>query len=205
MTDLLAAEFLKLRTTRTTWALLTATVAVSALAVASAVIVGADTATLDLESDHGVRAILNVAANGAIFVLALGIITAAGEYRQGTATDTFLTTPRRWRVIAAKLGVAIAAGVAFGALSAGVAITVANLSYRVEGYTFPSTPRRDGPPWPVPSCMPPGAGAGARAGRRAGRSGSSWLYIAGSPGGDWGDTRRDLDATNRPKRLTGYR
>jgi ABC-2 type transport system permease protein len=137
MTDLLAAEFLKLRTTRTTWALLAATVAVSALAVASAVIVGADTATLDLESDRGVRAILNVSANGAIFVLALGIIISAGEYRQGTATDTFLTTPTRWRVIAAKLGVAAAAGVVFGALAAGVCIAVANLSYQLEGYTFP--------------------------------------------------------------------
>jgi ABC-2 type transport system permease protein len=137
MIDLLAAEFLKLRTTRTTWALLAATVAVSALAVASAVIVGADTANLDLESDRGVRAILNVSANGAIFVLALGIIISAGEYRQGTATDTFLTTPTRWQVIVAKLGVAAAAGVVFGALSAGVCIGVANLSYRLEGYTFP--------------------------------------------------------------------
>jgi len=137
MSDLVAAELLKLRTTRTTWALLAATVAVSALAVASAVVVGADAATLDLESDRGVRAILNVSASGAIFVLALGIIVSAGEYRQGTATDTFLTTPRRWRVIAAKLGVATAAGVAFGALSAGVSIAVANLTYRLEGYTFP--------------------------------------------------------------------
>src|SRR6266540_3162854 len=129
---LLAAEFLKLRTTRTTWALLAATVAVSALAVASAVVVGADSASLDLESDRGVRAVLNVSANGAVFVLALGIIISAGEYRQGTATDTFLTTPRRWRVIAAKLSVAAAAGIAFGALAAGVCIAVANVSYRLE-------------------------------------------------------------------------
>lgn len=137
MTALLAAEFLKLRTTRTTWALLAATVAVSALAVASAVVVGADSAAVNLESDLGIRAVLNVAANGAIFVLALGIIISAGEYRQGTATDTFLTTPRRWRVIAAKLGVATTTGIVFGALSAGVSIAVANLSYRLEGYRFP--------------------------------------------------------------------
>ena len=137
MTALLAAEYLKLRTTRTTWALLAATVAVSALAVASAVVVGADSAAVNLESDRGIRAVLNVAANGAIFVLALGIIISAGEYRQGTATDTFLTTPRRWRVIAAKLGVATTTGIVFGALSAGVSIAVANLSYRLEGYRFP--------------------------------------------------------------------
>jgi len=137
MTDLLAAEFLKLRTTRTTWVLLAATVAVSALAVASAVIVGADSSALNLESDRRLRAVLNVVASGAIFVLALGIIITAGEYRHRTATDTFLTTPRRWRVIAAKLGVAATTGIVFGALSAGVSIAVANLSYRLEGYTFP--------------------------------------------------------------------
>ena len=136
MTDLLAAEVLKLRTTRTIWGLLTATIAVSALAVASAVVVGADT-SLDLESARGVRSILEVTANGAIFVLVLGIIISAGEYRHHTATDTFLTTPRRWRLIAAKLGVAAAAGAVFGALSVGVSIAVADLAYRIKGFTFP--------------------------------------------------------------------
>jgi hypothetical protein len=40
-------------------------------------------------------------------------------------------------VIAAKLGVAATTGIVFGALSAGVSIAVANLSYRLEGYTLP--------------------------------------------------------------------
>jgi ABC-2 type transport system permease protein len=136
VTDLLAAEFLKLRTTRTVWALLAATVGVSALAVASAVVVGADT-SVDLESAPGLRSILSVSANGAIFVLVLGVIVSAGEYRQGTAVDTFLTTPRRWRVIAAKLASAAATGVAFGALAVGASIAVADLAYRLEGLRLP--------------------------------------------------------------------
>jgi ABC-2 type transport system permease protein len=137
MSDLLTAEFLKLRTTRTMWALLAATVAVSALAVASAVVVGADSSSIDLETARGVRSVVNVAANGAIFVLVLGIIVSAGEYRQRTATDTFLTTPRRWRVIAAKLAVASVAGIVFGALSSGVSMAVAAQAYRIEGFAFP--------------------------------------------------------------------
>lgn len=137
MIDLIAAELLKLRTTRTMWALLAGTVAVSALAVASTVVVGADSSSFDLETARGVRSVLSVAANGAIFVLVLGIIVAAGEYRQRTATDTFLTTPRRWKVITAKLVVAAAVGIVFGALSSGVSIAVADLVYRIEGFAFP--------------------------------------------------------------------
>jgi len=136
VTNLLRAEVLKLRTTRTMWALLGATVAVSGLAVASAVVVGADT-SLDLQSVRGARSILSVTATGGIFVLVLGVIVSAGEFRMGTATDTFLTTPRRWRVIAAKLAIAGIAGLVFGALTAGVSVVVADLSYGIKGLTFP--------------------------------------------------------------------
>jgi ABC-2 type transport system permease protein len=135
--SLLAAELIKLRTTRTAAALLAATVAVSALAVASAVVVGADSSTFDLATDDGVRRILNVSANGSIFVLVLGVIISAGEFRHGTATDTFITTPRRERVITAKLAAATFTGVAFGAVASSVAIAVAGLTYRAKGITFP--------------------------------------------------------------------
>lgn len=137
MSALLAAELLKLRTTRTVWALLAATLAVTALAVAGVIAAVADSAVLSLESETGVRTVLHVSVSGGIFVLVLGIIISAGEYRQGTATDTFLTTPRRWLVIVAKLITGATAGVLFGALSAGVAIAVAGALYALQGYAFP--------------------------------------------------------------------
>ncbi len=137
MTRLLSAEFLKLRTTNTAWMLLLATLLVTGLAVTGAVIVAADNSSLDLESAKGVRTVLHVSASGAIFVLILGIIVSAGEYRQGTAIDTFLTTPVRWKVIAAKLTTGAFAGVVFGGLAVGVALAVASHVYALKGYTFP--------------------------------------------------------------------
>lgn len=136
MIDLLAAEVLKLRTTRTIGLLLLGMVGLTALAVAGAVILAAN-ANLDLQSDRGVRTVLHVSAGGAMFVLVLGAMISGGEYRHRTATDTFLTTPRRWRVVAAKLATAAGAGVAFGALSAGSALAVANHLYAIKGYSFP--------------------------------------------------------------------
>jgi ABC-2 type transport system permease protein len=42
-------------------------------------------------------------ANANVLVLILGIIGMTQEYRHRTATPTFLTEPRRWRVVTAKL------------------------------------------------------------------------------------------------------
>jgi ABC-2 type transport system permease protein len=136
MIDLFAAEILKLRTTRTMGWLLLAMVAITGLAVTGAVVL-ASNANLDLESDHGIRTVLHVSASGALFVLVLGAIISAGEYRHRTATDSFLTTPRRWRVVAAKLGTATGVGVVFGILAAGSAVALAAHLYSIKGYTFP--------------------------------------------------------------------
>jgi ABC-2 type transport system permease protein len=137
MSALLAAEFLKLRSTRTVWALLVATLAVTALAVAGVMAAVGDSTVVTLESERGIQTVLHVSVSGGIFVLVLGVIISAGEYRQRTATDTFLTTPRRWLVIVAKLITGATAGVLFGALSASVAMGVAIALYALQGYAFP--------------------------------------------------------------------
>jgi len=136
MIDLLAAEVLKLRTTRTIGLLLLAMIGITGLAVTGAVVLAAN-ANLDLESERGVRTVLHVSASGALFVLVLGAMISAGEFRHGTATDTFLTTPRRWRVVAAKLVTAAGAGVVFGAVAAATALAVAAHVYAIKGFVFP--------------------------------------------------------------------
>jgi ABC-2 type transport system permease protein len=135
MKDLVAAEWLKLRTTRILYGSVPAALALSFAAVAGAVL-SADSAA-ELESTGGIRDALSVTGTGAILVLVVGILISAGEYRHGTAADTFLTTPRRNRVVAAKLTVGAGLGVAVGVITSLACLGIASLLYSVEGATFP--------------------------------------------------------------------
>jgi ABC-2 type transport system permease protein len=135
MIDLVAAEWLKLRTTRLLYGMIPATVALSIAAVAGAVL--AADSTIELESTDGIRRALSVTGTGAILVLVVGILISAGEYRHGTAVDTFLTTPRRHRVAAAKLAMGAAVGLATGVVTAVACVAGATLLYAIEGATFP--------------------------------------------------------------------
>lgn len=136
MSDLVAAEWLKLRTTRLLHGMIPAALALSLAAVAGAVL--AADGTTALESTQGIRRVLSVTGTGAIVVLVVGIIISAGEARHGTAPDTFLTTPRRHEVVLAKL--VVGAGVGFGSgvvVSSAAGLGLASLLYSIEGATFP--------------------------------------------------------------------
>jgi ABC-type transport system involved in multi-copper enzyme maturation permease subunit len=139
MGRLVAAEWLKLRTTRVLWATMPAVVLLSAVAVAGLVLSSEVTGVALLEPTEGVRqAALHLTSTGAVLVLVLGIVISAGEYRTQTATDTFLTTPRRSRVVAAKLVIGAILGLGLGALSAAVGLPVAYLWFEAEGAAFPA-------------------------------------------------------------------
>jgi ABC-type transport system involved in multi-copper enzyme maturation permease subunit len=139
MGRLVAAEWLKLRTTRVLWAIAPAVVLLSAVAVAGLVLSSEVAGVALLEPTEGVRqAALHLTSTGAVLVMVLGITISAGEYRTQTATDTFLTTPQRSRVVAAKLVIGAILGLALGALSAAVGLPIAYMWFEAEGAAFPS-------------------------------------------------------------------
>lgn len=119
--NLWAAELLKLTTTRAArWIVLGAAL-LCALAISGIVASGA-VSQGQLSTDSGLRTVLTHGGLGSILSLILGILISAGEYQHGTVVDTFLTEPRRSRVIGAKLLaggiVGIVAGVACAATTA---------------------------------------------------------------------------------------
>jgi ABC-2 type transport system permease protein len=139
MDRLVAAEWLKLRTTRLLWGAAPAAVLLAAVAVAGLVLSSEATGVALLEPTEGARnAALHLTSTGAVLVMVLGIIISAGEYRTQTAIDTFLTTPRRRRVVAAKLAVGALLGLALGVLGAAIGLPIAYLWFEAERVAFPT-------------------------------------------------------------------
>jgi ABC-type transport system involved in multi-copper enzyme maturation permease subunit len=67
---------------------------------------------------------LATSTNAAVLFLILGIIGMTQEYRHRTATPTFLTEPRRWRVVVTKLVAYALVAVPFAALVVAVDVLV---------------------------------------------------------------------------------
>ena len=99
---LLASELRKVIYVRSNWGILIAAVFISALSTAVTVpILQADNSAfnLSLNSTEGADAVYANAVSGYIFAIILGVIMMASEFRHGTAVATFLTSPKRSRVV----------------------------------------------------------------------------------------------------------
>ncbi len=114
MIRLARAELLKIRTTRLPLWLALLILGLSAFVVSITV---ASTDTLSLVNRSQQRSIVQFAAVSALVSAILGIVVGAGEYVHGTINHTFLVTPRRERVVVAKLFAAAIAGVALAAFA----------------------------------------------------------------------------------------
>ena len=111
MTVLVRSELRKISSTRLWWGLLIGAVLYTVIqAAANAALAGRDTgagqpASAALDTAQAIRTVYATSAfqGSYIFAMILGITGMTGEYRYQTITPTFLATPRRERVVVAKL------------------------------------------------------------------------------------------------------
>lgn len=105
MKALLRAELIKLRTTRTFVVLTAATLAISLLVVVLT------TTIQDEWTEDDARDLFTSDFTG-LFILLLGVMGMAGEWRHRTITSTVLAAPRRLRLLSAKTISYAVAGIA---------------------------------------------------------------------------------------------
>lgn len=115
------AELLKLRSTRTTLALVLGMIA---LVVLFTTLTGLLSNTSQITGVENQRTLLGVGDLSAIFAALTGILLITGEFRFGTIRPTFLFTPRRVRVITAKLTASLLAGLLLGAVGEGIGFAI---------------------------------------------------------------------------------
>jgi ABC-2 type transport system permease protein len=117
MLPMIHSELRKLSTVRSPWLL---------LAVGPLIVVAGISALVESGGNVHDPAVQGKAfahvGLAAVFTLIFGVLAVAGEYRNGTITDTYLSFPGRRQVITAKLAVYGLAGAATGLLSSLVAI-----------------------------------------------------------------------------------
>lgn len=132
MTAQLRAELLKQRSTRTIPGLLSALLGFVALAVLlhglalPAEHVDTTSEQLTMVVGWGERL-------GVLFAGLLGAMSITSEFRHGTIRPTFLVTPQRSRVVAAKVVAAMFLGAGFGLIATAVAVGAGSAALATRG------------------------------------------------------------------------
>jgi ABC-2 type transport system permease protein len=128
MGRLVTAELLKLRTARAPLLVLAIGFAVVLAVLGSTLFNAGKVGAPSLGTTASMRQILVAPGVGALFVLVVGVLAASGEFRHHTATGVFLVTPRRTRVVAAKVVAMALLGAAF-AVASTTAVLAITLPY----------------------------------------------------------------------------
>ncbi|MFM7014354.1 MAG: hypothetical protein ACKOXT_05160 [Actinomycetota bacterium] len=128
---LLKAEIRKLIYSRSSYGILLASILLACIGtvITPIVISNDETGLLGSLSDvQMVDGVYSKAISSYIFAIILGIILLSGEFRHGTAVATFLVSPKRSKVLFAKLGVAALAGAVMQTTASLVAMAGANVT-----------------------------------------------------------------------------
>jgi ABC-2 type transport system permease protein len=134
--DQIRAEVLKIRSTRTTLGLVCGMVA---LIVLFSLLAGLLTKAPRLTTAEDQRGILDVGSLAAVFSALAGAMLITSEYRHGTIRPTFLFDPRRSRVLAAKAGAGLIAGVALGVVGVALGFGIGAVALHARGIPFALT------------------------------------------------------------------
>jgi ABC-2 type transport system permease protein len=137
MTSVIRAELRRLRTTRSTWVLLGLALI---LTVTTAALIIADVGLVDVPPRGSAElrnAVLGSVGPAFFVLLVLGVLAITGEFHHHTVTSTFLMTPDRRKVIAAKATataiVAVAATAALLVLAYGAGLAAGAYGASLDG------------------------------------------------------------------------
>jgi ABC-2 type transport system permease protein len=132
VTAQLRAELLKQRSTRTNLGLLAALLGLVLLAVLLHGF-GLPARNVDSTSEQLTMVLGWGEKLGAVFAGLLGAMSITGEIRHGTIRPTFLVTPRRARVLAAKVIASLSFGAGFGLIATALAAGVGSVALGTRG------------------------------------------------------------------------
>lgn len=121
MTDQLLAELRKMRSTRTNLGLLAGMVGLTLFTV---LVNGLVLSAAELRGHDDQHALLSAGTSGALFAALIGVMAITSEFRHGTIRSTFVVTPHRTRVIAAKVVSSLLMGIVFGLVAIGLSFGV---------------------------------------------------------------------------------
>jgi ABC-type transport system involved in multi-copper enzyme maturation permease subunit len=121
MKDQMVSELRKLTTTRSAFALLAGLLAVVGLGAVAVTTDGEPNLLVPLEGQAFLNVVLSITP---IFALLLGIRSFTDEFRFGSIVPTLLASPRRLRVLAAKVVTTAAGGIVLALAATTVAIAV---------------------------------------------------------------------------------
>jgi ABC-type transport system involved in multi-copper enzyme maturation permease subunit len=127
------AELLKIRSTRTTIGIVLGMIA---LILLFSLLSGLLTKAGSLTSTEDQRGLLSVGSTAGVFSALAGIMLVTSEYRFGTIRPTFLFTPRRSRVVGAKLAAGLLAGILFGVVGEGLGFAIGYASLDGRGIDY---------------------------------------------------------------------
>ena len=134
MINLVLAELLKFRTTRTFWGL-----AGSALGLVLLIVILTLAIDDNLNSETDVRNFLSSAGIYGLLTLIMGVVAGAGEYRHGTIAWTLLVTPNRLRAVGGSVIACFLGGLAIGVVVSACTAAIALPWLSSKGAVMPPT------------------------------------------------------------------